>query len=148
MSISKSLFDQVRLVPETDETGWGNEVTNQLVDLLDGADAILHQDGSDNILVRFQAASSSLAGSATLTPTSPVHKVVGSGGAVSITAIASGNKDGQLLVLIGTDNTNTVRVPYSATVLLNGDCILGDGDVLKLQWSTTASAWVEVGRNS
>lgn len=148
MSISKSLFDQVRLVPETDETGWGNEVTNQLVDLLDGADAILHQDGSDNILVRFQAATSALANGATLTATKPVHKVSGSGGAVSITDIASGNKDGQVLILIGTDNTNTVRIPYSATVLLNGDVVLGSGDSIQLKWSSTAAAWIEVNRNS
>lgn len=148
MSISKTLWGQTRLVPETDETGWGNEVTEQLSDLLDVADAFSHLDGSENVHFRLQAAVSSLGAGATLTATKPVHKVAGASGAVTLAGITAGSKDGQKLVLIGTDNTNTVTVQNSATVLLNGHCVLASGDVLILQYSSSAAAWIEVGRNS
>jgi len=148
MSISKELWGQTRLVPETDETGWGNEVTEQLGDMLDVTDAFSHLDSSDNIHMRLQATVSSLGAGATLTPTSPVHKVAGAAAAVTLAGITAGAKDGQQLVLIGTDSTNTVTVSNSATVLLNGHCVLEEGDVLRLQYSLSALAWVEVGRNT
>ena len=151
MSVTKELFETSRLVPETNETGWGAEVTGQLCDLLDGADAVLCKDGSSNIYLRLQDASSTLAAAATLTPSRPVHKVGGDGGAVTLnatTAIADGTKDGQVLVLVGTSNTNTVKIIHGANVQLNGNVTLAQHDVLRLVWSDTVGDWVELGRNS
>jgi len=148
MSISKSLFDQTRLVPETDETGWGSEVTEQLVDLLDCANSIHHVDGSDNIHVRYPPTTSSLAAGATLTPTAPCHRVAGTPGAVTLAGIASGSKDGQLLVLLGSHAVNTVSLTYSATLLLNGDITLASGDVLRLIWDNSNTRWVELNRSN
>lgn len=148
MSIAKTFLDQARLVPEKDETGWGPEVTDQLVDLLDGADFVLALDGSSNFLVRLQAATSSLAAGATLTPTKPVHKVVGNPGAVTLGGIAAGAKDGQVLILVGTDDAKPVSLVHAGNLVLNGDITLGAYDVLRLAWDATGSKWYELGRNS
>lgn len=150
MSVNKTLFGQARIVPETNETGWGAEVTGQLGDLLDGADEVLHKNGTA-ILIRHQSEDSTLAASATLTPTKTVHRVAGSGGAVTLdttTAIASGNKDGQLLILEGTSDTNTVTIQSGANVQLNGDVVLAQDDKISLRWDATRGDWIEIGRNS
>lgn len=88
----------------------------------------------------------------TLTPTATVHKVGGSGGARSLnstTAITSGI-DGQILILKGDSNTNTLTVPDGANTRLAGNqaAILGDGDVLTLMYSSSESDWVEVSRSN
>lgn len=148
MTISKTFFDQTRLVPETDETGWGSEVTSQLCDLLDGADEILFRDSSNNVQMRLQAASSTLAAGATLTQTSPVHKVQGTPGAVTLAGITAGEKDGQVLVLIGQHAVNTVSLTYSATLLLNGNITLGLGDIVRLVYDLPGTRWIELFRNN
>lgn len=151
MSLAVDFLDEPRVVPETPEQDWGDEVTNQLFDMLRAGDFAFFVDGSGNLGVRLQSVASTLADGATLTPTFPVHRVAGSGGAVTlsaITAITAGTKDGQLLILLGTSNTNTVRVLNGANTLLNGTVILGQGDVLELFWSSSLALWVERGRNS
>jgi len=54
MSISKSLFDLTRLVPQTDETDWGDEVTAYEGDLLDIGDGYFFKTGT-NIGFRFKS---------------------------------------------------------------------------------------------
>lgn len=150
MAVSKDLFDEARLVPETDEVDWDNEVTTILSDLLDGADRVLFRDSSLNIGIRLQSATSSLAASATLTPTAPIHKVQGSGGAVTLdttTAIADGEKDGQVLRLVGLSDTNTVSIEHDSNVQLNGNVTLRKYEVLVLVWESTNGEWVEHFRN-
>jgi hypothetical protein len=149
MSITKTLFDISRLVPETGETDWGGQVTAQLTDLLDGADAILLKDGSDNIMLRLQPATSSLGAGATLTPTAPVHLVAGSGAAVTLGGITAGTKTGQILILVGTDNTNTVSFTYSATVrVVNGDVTLRLGEAIALIYLGAGVGWTELWRSA
>lgn len=150
MSITKTLFDTSRQVPENEEEGWGGNVTGQLGDLLDGADRILLKSGS-NVLTRSQAASNTLAGGATLTQTAPVHRVQGSGGAVTLSAttpIAAGVKDGQELEIEGDHATNTVTIPGSSnTTALNGDAVLAKYHVLRLRWHHADGKWIERGRS-
>ncbi len=120
-------------------------MTDQLVDLLDGADFILFKNGS-NWGVRVQGTTSSLGAGATLTATYPIHTVSGTPGAVTLGGIANGHKTGQLLWLIGGSAANTVSLTYSATLRLNGDITLGQYDVLALMY-LGGGIWVELWRN-
>jgi len=150
VSITKTLFDTARQVPENEEEGWGPPVTGQLGDLLDGADKVLMKSGI-NILMRESVASNTLAAAATLTQTAMVHRVQGSGGAVTLSAttpIAAGVKDGQKMKLQGAHATNTVTVPGSSdTTFLNGDVVLGLHHKIELEWDSAAGKWLECNRS-
>lgn len=77
--------------------------------------------------------------------------VHGSPGAVTISAnpqISAGTAEGNELTIIGRDDTNTVTITNGNGLRLNGDIILGDGDVLGLIWSNTNSKWEEIYRRS
>lgn len=71
-------------------------------------------------------------------------------GEVDMTAnpqIAAGNKEGQLLILIGTSDTNYPKLEDGNGLSLNGECLLKNGVALTLVWDNTASVWNEVTRN-
>lgn len=149
--IPKTLFNVARQVPETREQDWGDQVTGILDDLIDGAEAALTRDGSGNLLPKAPSASNTLASLATLTPTAAVHKIQGSGGAVTLhatTAIADGTADGQLLLLQGAHAANTVTIPAASNTNLNGPCTLGLGETLYLRWDLALSAWYEITRSN
>ncbi len=77
------------------------------------------------------------------------HYVHGSPGAVIITAnpqISPGTVDGQILRIVGRDDTNTLKFSNGNGLSLNGDCTLGEDDVLNLYWDTVN--WVESSRRS
>jgi len=79
-----------------------------------------------------------------------IRYVVGDGGAVDITAnpkVEVGSTDGQLLRLIGTSDTNTVKLDNGTGLLLNGSCTLGDRGCLTLLWDNGQSVWMEISRN-
>lgn len=86
-----------------------------------------------------------LAAGTTILPSSRAVPVVGSGGAVTITAdpsIADGYQ-GQLLILEGTDNTNTVTLTDGLGMQLGaGTRVLGANDTLTLMFNGTD--WLEV----
>lgn len=72
--------------------------------------------------------------------------VVGSGGAITLdgtTAIVDGS-NGQILIVVGTDDTNTVTVNDGANTNLGGNRVLGAGDRLTLQWLTVSGVWEEM----
>lgn len=70
-------------------------------------------------------------------------RVTGNGGAVTAT-LAAGTRDGQIITLMGCDNTNTVTLTGAGQ---NGDCILALRSVISLFWDNGATEWVEIGRN-
>jgi hypothetical protein len=77
-------------------------------------------------------------------------QVVGSGGAIDITAspqIVAGNQ-GDVLTLEGTSDTNTVKIDDGTGVsLMSGlSCTLKDNIVLTLVYDSSASLWREVSR--
>lgn len=91
-----------------------------------------------------------------LTVTNSIQRVVGSGGAIQITAtpnIAAGVKDGQIVIIQGTDNTNTVEF-QDADVLANSglalsgntNFVMGNNDTLQLMYDSGESLWVEISR--
>lgn len=151
MSISKTLLGATRLVPETGETGWGSEVTQILVDLIDIAGVSAEKLAGGNIVIVLPPTTATPAAAGTITPTSNYMRVSGSGGAVTLdttTPIAAGEFDGQLLELEGTSNTNTVTLRDSGNADINGDITLSDGTTIGLRWNDSASEWRERFRNN
>jgi len=151
MSISKTLLGTPRDIPETGETGWGAAMTLTSTELIDVANAIVQQLAGGNNVIALTGTTQTPAGAATLTPDGTVIEVSGSGGAVTLdttTPIANGEHDLQLLILIGTDDTNTVTIQEgSTTVLLNGDVTLTDHDAIILLWVGAVTEWFELFRN-
>ena len=148
MAVSKTLYGSTRNVPETPEENWGAEVTTFLGDMIDGLENVSEKIGAAFAFVNgTNVNDTSLAAGATITPAGGRHRVAGASGAVTLdgtTAIADGTKDNQLLLLEGTDNTNTVTVPDGANTSLPSNVTLADGDVLYLAWNSTRSAWVQI----
>jgi len=150
MSITKTLFGVSRIIPETDETGWGTQVTNWLVDVSTALDALITLVSNIPFPV-IPKTDTSLAQAATLTPSQTCHRVSGTPGAVTLsttTPIAAGSKEGQYLLLIGTNNTNTVTIEDSGTVDQNGDITLGLGQAIAYRWSASRALWEELTRNA
>lgn len=95
----------------------------------------------------------SLAAGSTLSPDATKVRVVGNGGAVTIgttPSITNPVADGQLLIIMGTDNTNTVTfqresaLPGSKLRLGAATRVLGLYDTLTLLWDQTTGFWTEV----
>lgn len=148
MSITVSLGATNYIIPETDETDWGEQVTNFLVrtaTMLDGVSALK----STIPVPLMKSTTSALAAGATLTPTHPTHRVSGSGSAVTLsasTSIANGTYNGELLRLEGDHATNTVTIQDASNVQLRGDITLGLNDTLDLVWDSTLGDWKETAR--
>lgn len=73
--------------------------------------------------------------------------VQGDSGAIDITAnpqISVGNNDGDELILIGTNNTNTLQLDDGDGLSLNGTMLLVNNSVIRLQWDGTI--WLETAR--
>lgn len=84
----------------------------------------------------------------TLTPNTSFVGVFGSAARTSdaTTAITDGAFPGQLLLLEGTSDTNTITIKDGANTSLKGDCILGLEDTLLLVFD--GDVWVEVARST
>ena len=151
MSIDHDLSGTTYSIPERKQRGWGSTVTALLGALTDTLDGLSFTGTAGNpLLVVGVVAAADYAAGATLTPTKPVHLVGGDGAARTLnatTAIADGEIDGQLLILLGTSSTNTLTVPAAANTLLNGPCTLTAFGSLLLMWDDTNSVWREVARN-
>jgi len=95
----------------------------------------------------------SLLAATTVLPNAAKIKVVGNGGAVALVAtptITSPASDGQLLIIQGTSDVNTVTFQDESALagsmleLGAASRLLGLGDILVLTWDSTDSKWYEV----
>jgi hypothetical protein len=89
------------------------------------------------------------AGHMSTTAASQKIYVEGSGGAVNVTAnpqIEAGTIDGQLMVICGRSQDNTVQLNHGNGLYLNGNIVLGENECITLSWDT--SEWVELSRNN
>ncbi len=152
MSIAKTLLGVSRDIAETGETGWGAAHTLTLTELIDVANAGgVQKLAAGGLVTVLTGTAQSLAASATLTPNGTVIELDSTGGAVTLdttTPIANGEFNLQLLLLLGTDDTNTITIQEgSTTVILNGDVTLTDGDIIALLWVGLVAEWFELFRN-
>jgi hypothetical protein len=152
MSIAKTLLGTSRNIAEVGETGWGSATTLTLTELIDVANAGgVQKLAAGGLVTVLTGTAQSLAASATLTPNGTVIELDSTGGAVTLdvtTPIANGEFDLQLLLLLGTDDTNSITIQEgSTTVILNGDITLTDQDAILLLWVGAVTEWFELARN-
>ncbi|MDA0771737.1 MAG: hypothetical protein O3C63_02220 [Cyanobacteria bacterium] len=94
----------------------------------------------------------SLSVGTTIAVANSIVKVVGNGGAVNLTSVpqvATGT-DGQIIIIKGTDDTNTVRLDEGAGLALTdgASVTLGDKDTLVLMYDTGDTEWIEISRSN
>lgn len=146
----KTFIDETVYIPEAGQKPWyveAQKIFNKSIDVLNSF--VFKVSG---VYLPFYPTSTtiSLLGSATLTPTHTTMRVSGNGGPVVLgttTAIADGSIEGQLLIVEGRSNTNTVEIRGNANTK-GGDVILGLSDSITYKWSLVDSLWVEQGRSS
>lgn len=99
-----------------------------------------------------KATPTDVVGSSGITPTSGYFEqmifVQGSGGAVDITAnpqIAAGTLKGQVLELIGCDDTKYIKLEHGTGLDMNGSINLALNCAIRFRWDETN--WVEVSRS-
>lgn len=84
----------------------------------------------------------------TLEPATRFHQLTGTAARTSdtTTAIKDGTFIGEIMILEGTSNTNTITIVDNANTKLNGNVVLGLNETLTLMWNDTD--WVEIGRGN
>ena len=85
---------------------------------------------------------------------SQYRPVVGDAGAVSASTVPFGTTggwdNGTQILLRGTNDTNTVTFAHNDAakgMILNGNAVLGNNDMLTVIYDSTADRWIEVSRN-
>lgn len=99
------------------------------------------------------SAATAYANDAAITHATGTMRVVGSGGAVTLDvapAISDGEGNGEILIIQGTSDTNTVTIVDNCNVQLDGGTswVGGKGDKLIVQWDPDDSDWYELGRTN
>lgn len=150
MSQTATLYGVSYQVPEVRDTGWGPTVTSILMQLIAGLDGLSALAGVIPILRLRRSDQQSLAAGTTLGIASSWQRIQGASGAVTLSAtvpITPGQVGGQILLLMGTSATSTVRINHGGNVYLNGDVILGLNEAILLIWDDQQQKWLEVARN-
>lgn len=81
-----------------------------------------------------------------------VVRIVGNGGAVVLSAapsVSDGVSDGQVCIIQGTSDANTVQVNDNTNIQLAGgvNFVMGQGDTLMVHWDSGDSDWYEISRS-
>lgn len=119
------------------------------LDLITGVDGTTWKKSSVAVVCLPPKTAATYSASGTITPTHPQHVISGNGSAVTLsatTAISDGSKTGEILVLKGNSDTNTVTILDGANTKLNGSITLALNDKIELEWDGTD--WVERWRSS
>ena len=85
-----------------------------------------------------------------ITVTNRIMRVAGSGGAIDITAnpqIVAGT-DGEIVIIQGTHDTNTVKLDDGTGLALNASITLAAQDNISLMYDSGDSEWIETGRTT
>jgi len=98
-------------------------------------------------------AGTSVSDDGAITVTAKLMRVVGADADALLDtapAINDGAYDGQMVIIQGTADGNTVTIADNCNTALAGDasCILGDGHVICLIWDSNDSNWIEQYRNT
>ena len=110
--------------------------------------SVLDGDISTKLRLFLAGTTITVAATFTISPNTSYHILSAASAVTSSTtlAITAGVSVGQILILQGTHDTNTVTIKDSAGTSLAGDATLGVGDTLTLIWS--GSSWVEISRSN
>ena len=147
------LFGVPRTLPADGATNWGSDVRGVLEDLIKAVDGLTTLVGDVPYMVlKTDAQTVGAAGTVDVgsTGANRVDLTAGSAitlGATSTDVIDDGTVDGQTLMLVGTSNSNTIRIDSDhQNVSINGDIVLGQNDAIFLMWNGTD--WVEISRSN
>lgn len=108
---------------------------------------------SINTIMRYEPSSTdNIVAGTGLDPYETLMRVQGSGGAVNITAvpqITDGYSNGQMLIIEGLSDTNTVTFDDGDGLQLAGgtSAVLGQGDILQLIYNSGRDVWIEISRS-
>lgn len=138
-------------IPDANERGWAGQVGPLLIELAQNS---LMDGGSIDALTLTQIltmtpVSTSLAEGGTLSVSASNYYVQSTGGAVTLSAttpISNGSAQGQRLQIVGRSASDTVTIPDSGNVNLQGTWLGGLDDVLTLEW--TGTNWIEISRSN
>jgi hypothetical protein len=87
-----------------------------------------------------------------ITATRAVMRIQGSGGAVDITANPqiAGGSDGEILILIGQSNANTVKLDEGTGLQLSGGTsfTMGLNDTIQFVYDAVGGNWIELSRRN
>lgn len=157
MGTPHELFGATRTVPAAGDTNWGDNVSGILTDLIKAMNLMATLVGDVPYLIMSKDEQTVTAGGTVEISDDPAKGanriVLTAGSAVTLgvsggaNTIDNGTKDGQTLLLVGTSDTNTVKLDSDhPNIGLNGDIILGLNDAIFLVWN--ASVWAEVSRSN
>lgn len=135
-------------LPENGETNW-NDVVPLLVHL---ANALLQGTPITTPQLVFDPAIVTFTDGQTFTPgPRTAFLVSGLSGPVTLNAsipISAGTRNGAVLRLTGTSDTDTVTIPDSGSLQINGPCTLFAEEYIEMMWFTAFNKWIECSRNN
>lgn len=85
-----------------------------------------------------------------ITVTKAIMRIAGDGGAIDITAnpqIAAGT-DGQIVIIQGTSDVNTVTLDDGTGLALSAQCVLAAQDNITLMYDSGDAEWIETSRTT
>lgn len=154
MPLDKTLYDRTEHIPQESEEEWAGSGTQVLADLVDGLEGSTGKAGAVMGLPKRRGTSLAVAAGATIPSvggavTSPMYLVTGSGGPVTLgaIAIANGSYDGQEVVIQGT-SANTVTINNGSNTSQNGHVTLDVGEAICFRWSAAGAVWEELWRTT
>ena len=152
MGTTQSLFGTTFTVPADGETDWGDDVRTILLNIMKALDNMATMTTSELPFLVLNPVNSTITAGATLSVTGNRHDVTGDGN-VNLGALSTTNlTDGQTLLLVGQDDSNTVEMDSdndsTTKFVINADMILGSNDAIFLMWDSAAGKWIEVSRSN
>ena len=152
MGTTQSLFGTTFTVPADGETDWGDDVRTILLNIMKALANMATMTTSELPFLVLNPVNSTITAGAPLSVTGNRHDVTGDGN-VNLGALSTTNlTDGQTLLLVGQDDSNTVEMDSdndsTTKFVINGDMILGSNDAIFLMWDSAAGKWIEVSRSN
>uniref|UniRef100_A0A6M3X5M2 Uncharacterized protein n=1 Tax=viral metagenome TaxID=1070528 RepID=A0A6M3X5M2_9ZZZZ len=142
----------------------GTDSTNHLIEIkIDGTSIIAAQatgNGGGGVtdpkaiikekLVYTPSSDTAITAAGGITVTKAIMRIVGDGAAIDITAdpqIVAGT-DGQIVILQGTSDANTVTLDDGTGLALSAQCVLANQDTITLIYDAGDSEWIETSRTT
>ena len=150
---TKTLFDLTLTVTEDGDTNWGADVRNLLIEIIDALQNMASMQVNEQPFLVLKGTANTIgSGTVTLSVATNRHNLTGDG-AQTLDILSTTNiSDGQTLLLVGTSDTNTVKLEADndsvSKYVINGDMLLGENDAIFLAYNGTAAKWYELSRST